>query len=423
MKKLKYIHLIALLAFSFIFQLTAAQDTTQQITPGRFNSATAQKKPYVILISIDGLRSDFVEKFNAKSLQAFGQSGVVADYMTSVFPSLTFPNHYSIVTGLYPAHHGLVDNTFFDEKANATYTMSDKKMVADPYWYGGTPLWVLAEKQQMVTASFYWVASEAPIENTQPTYFYNYNDKIKIEKRIAQVKAWLSLPAKTRPHLITFYMPDVDDAAHNYGPDSKQAEAAVQYIDHVIKQMNEAVSSLHLPINFVLVSDHGMALVNSQTPMRLPKAVDPTKFYVPSGSALLQLYAKDSTVIAPTYKALLKEANGYDVYLRENTPKDFHYNKTDDRFNRIGDIILVAKLPYTFSLSGRPSSPGKHGYDPRLPEMRASFLAWGPAFKSGKKIKEFENVHVYPLVAKILGLKYNQKTIDGKLSILRNALK
>jgi predicted AlkP superfamily pyrophosphatase or phosphodiesterase len=423
MKKLQYIHLTLLFAFSFIFQIAAAQDTTEQITAGRYNSVAAQKKPYVILISIDGLRSDFVDKFNAKSLQAYGKSGVVANYMTSAFPSLTFPNHYSIVTGLYPAHHGLVDNTFFDEKANATYTMSNKKMVADPYWYGGTPLWVLAEKQQMVTASFYWVASEAPIENTQPTYFYNYNDKIKIEKRIAQIKNWLSLPEKTRPHLITFYMPDVDDAAHNYGPDSKQAEAAVLYIDNVIKQMNEAISSLNLPVNFVLVSDHGMALVDSQNPIRLPKAVDPTKFYIPSGSALLQLYAKDTAAIIPTYQALLKEANGYDVYLKNNTPKDFHYNNADDRFNRIGDIILVAKLPYTFSLSGRPSSPGKHGYDPRLPEMRASFLAWGPAFKSGKKIKGFENVHVYPLVAKILGLQYDQKTIDGKLSVLKNTLR
>ena len=423
MKKLQYIHLTLLFAFSFIFQIAAAQDTTEQITAGRYNSVAAQKKPYVILISIDGLRSDFVDKYNAKSLQAYGKSGVVANYMTSAFPSLTFPNHYSIVTGLYPAHHGLVDNTFFDEKANATYTMSNKKMVADPYWYGGTPLWVLAEKQQMVTASFYWVASEAPIENTQPTYFYNYNDKIKIEKRIAQIKNWLSLPEKTRPHLITFYMPDVDDAAHNYGPDSKQAEAAVLYIDNVIKQMNEAISSLNLPVNFVLVSDHGMALVDSQNPIRLPKAVDPTKFYIPSGSALLQLYAKDTAAIIPTYQALLKEANGYDVYLKNNTPKDFHYNNADDRFNRIGDIILVAKLPYTFSLSGRPSSPGKHGYDPRLPEMRASFLAWGPAFKSGKKIKGFENVHVYPLVAKILGLQYDQKIIDGKLSVLKNTLR
>ena len=423
MKIFKNTRSLGLLFVVFVSTATIAQDTTQQITPNRYNSTDAQKKPYVILISIDGLRSDFVEKFNAPALQAYGKSGVVAEYMTSAFPSLTFPNHYSIVTGLYPAHHGLVDNTFFDEKANATYTMSNKKMVADPYWYGGTPLWVLAEKQQMVTASFYWVASEAPIENTQPTYFYNYNDKIKIEKRIAQVKEWLSLPAKTRPHLITFYMPDVDDAAHNYGPDSKQAEAAVLYIDNVIKQMNEAVSSLNLPVNFVLVSDHGMALVNSQTPMRLPNAVDPAKFYIPSGSALLQLYAKDSSVILPTYNALLKEAEGYDVYLKENTPKDFHYNKTDDRFNRIGDIILVAKLPYTFSLSGRPSSPGKHGYDPRLPEMRASFLAWGPAFKSGKKIKGFENVHVYPLVAKILGLQFDDKSTDGKLSVLKHTLK
>jgi len=423
MKKLKQIQLIALLAFSFIFQLVAAQDTTQQITPGRFNSADAQKKPYVILISIDGLRSDFVEKYHAKSLQAYGKSGIIADYMTSVFPSLTFPNHYSIVTGLYPAHHGLVDNTFFDEKANATYTMSNKKMVAEPYWYGGTQHWVLAEKQQMVTASFYWVASEAAIANTKPTYFYNYNDKIKIEQRIAQIKDWLSLPDKTRPHLITFYMPEVDDAAHNYGPDSKQAEAAVQYIDGVIKQMNEAVSSLHLPVNYILVSDHGMALVDSQNPIRLPKAVDPTKFYVPSGSALLQLYAKDTAAIIPTYQALVKEANGYDVYLKDNTPTNFHYSSLDDRFNRIGDIVLVAKLPYTFSLNGRPSSPGKHGYDPRLPEMRASFLAWGPAFKAGKKMNGFENVHVYPLIAKILGLQFDQKTIDGNLSVLKHTLK
>jgi len=423
MKKLKHIQLIALLTFSFIFQLVAAQDTTQQITPGRFNSSDAQKKPYVILISIDGLRSDFVEKYHAKSLQAYGKSGIIADYMTSVFPSLTFPNHYSIVTGLYPAHHGLVDNTFFDEKANATYTMSNKKMVADPYWYGGTPLWVLAEKQQMVTASFYWVASEAAIANTKPTYFYNYNDKIKIEQRIAQIKDWLSLPGKTRPHLITFYMPEVDDAAHNYGPDSKQAEAAVQYIDGVIKQMNEAVRSLHLPVNYILVSDHGMALVDSQNPIRLPKAVDPTKFYVPSGSALLQLYAKDTAAIIPTYQALIKEANGYDVYLKDNTPTNFHYSSLDDRFNRIGDIVLVAKLPYTFSLNGRPSSQGKHGYDPRLPEMRASFLAWGPAFKAGKKMNGFENVHVYPLIAKILGLQFDQKTIDGNLSVLKHTLK
>lgn len=423
MKILNDIRSIILLLLIFNVITVAAQDTTQQIVPGRFNSAAAQKKPYVIMFSIDGLRADFVDKYNATAVQGYSKNGVIADYMTSSFPSLTFPNHYSIVTGLYPAHHGLVDNTFFDEKANATYTMSNKKMVADPYWYGGTPLWVLAEKQQMLTASFYWVASETPILNTTPTYYYFYNDKIKIEKRIDQIKEWLRLPEKTRPHLITFYMPDVDDAAHNYGPDSKQAETALQYIDGVIKQINEAISSLHLPINFILVSDHGMALVNSQTPMRLPKAVDPAKFYVPSGSALLQLYAKDASAIKPTYQALLKEANGYDVYLKENIPKDYHYNNLDDKYNRIGDIVLVAKLPNTFSLSGRPSSPGKHGFDPRLPEMRASFRAWGPAFKSGKKIHGFENIHIYPLIAKILGLPFDEKTIDGRLSVLKHTLK
>ena len=400
-----------------------AQDTTQQIISGRKNSVTQMKKPYVIMISIDGMRTDFTELHQASFLQKASKEGVRAKYMIPSFPSLTFPNHYAIATGQYPSHNGLVDNSYFDKTTGAQYSMSNKKIVADPRFYGGTPIWVLAEKQQMLTASFYWVASETPILNTTPTYYYYYNDKIKIEKRINQIKEWLSLPEKTRPHLITFYMPDVDDAAHNYGPDSKQAEAAVQYIDNVIQQINTAVSSLNLPVNFILVSDHGMALVNSQTPMRLPKAVDPTKFYVPSGSALLQLYAKDISAIQSTYQALLKEANGYDVYLKENMPKAYHYNNLDDKYNRIGDIVLVAKLPNTFSLSGRPSSPGKHGYDPRLPEMRASFRAWGPAFKSGKKINGFENIHVYPLVAKILGLTFDEKTIDGRLSVLKHTLK
>jgi predicted AlkP superfamily pyrophosphatase or phosphodiesterase len=157
------------------------------------------------LISADGFRSDFSHKFEAKFLQSKESTGVKASYMQASYPTLTFPNHYSIVTGLYPAHHGLVDNTYLDVNSGQEYRMANKKMVGEGKWYGGTPLWVLAEKQQMMAASFYWVASEANIQDTYPSYYYVYNELIDIKSRIAQVKNWLSLPAEKRPHLITFY--------------------------------------------------------------------------------------------------------------------------------------------------------------------------------------------------------------------------
>ncbi len=165
--------ILAILFSTILF----AQDTTEQIMPGRKNSTVQQQKPYVILISADGFRHDFAEKYQATNLLQRRKKGATAAYMSPSFPSLTFPNHYTIVTGLYPAHHGLVDNSFWDLSRKQNYSMSDKSMVADPYWYGGTPLWVLAEQQQMVAASFYWVASESPIQNLPPTYHYFYNEK------------------------------------------------------------------------------------------------------------------------------------------------------------------------------------------------------------------------------------------------------
>ena len=161
-----------------------AQDTSQQVIAGRTNRKEQLKKPYVILISADGFRGDFADKYHAANIQRLSKQGVRAQYMLASFPSVTFPNHYSIVTGLYPAHHGLVDNTFYDTVRDTTYSMGNKKQVADAYWYGGIPLWVLAEQQKMVSASFYWVASESNIQGTKPTYYYNYNDKIEIPKQL-----------------------------------------------------------------------------------------------------------------------------------------------------------------------------------------------------------------------------------------------
>lgn len=394
-----------------------AQDTTQQITPGRYNSTEQQKKPYVILISADGFRHDFAEKYEASNLLSLRKEGVTAKYMSPSFPSLTFPNHYTIVTGMYPAHHGLVDNSFYDLSKNQVYGMHDKQMVADPYWYGGIPLWVLAEQQQMLSASFYWVASEAPIQGTPPTYYYYYNEKIGIDERITAIQQWLSLPEKVRPHFISFYFPEVDHAAHSFGPDSKETQDAVKFVDESIGRLNAVAKKSGLPVNFVFVADHGMAQVDYKNTIPYPK-LDADSFIINSGSAVLQVYAKEAKSIEPLYHRLQKEAKDYDVYLKKDVPDHLHYNIDDDKYDRIGDIILLARLPKIFSKEGKPTSPGKHGYDPSIPDMRASFQAWGPAFKKGLVIPGFENIHVYPMIADVLQLQYNPLLIDGKPEIL-----
>jgi predicted AlkP superfamily pyrophosphatase or phosphodiesterase len=361
-------------------------------------------------------------KYGAKFLQSREAKGVKAKAMIPSYPSLTFPNHYTIVTGLYPSHHGLVNNRFFDVATGKEYNMGNKKMVAEGKWYGGTPLWVLAEKQGMLSASFYWVASEADIQGIRPTYLYTYNESISIEQRIQAVKNWLSLPAEKRPHLITFYFPQVDHDAHEYGPEDPRVGDAVKWVDQSIAQLQAALDPLKLPINYVFVSDHGMTTVDTEHTLAKPAALDTAAFKVPSGDALLHVFAKIPAAI-PNALIELRKQNQFHTYLLDETPEYWHYRKSDDRFNRLGDILLVPNHPKIFNLGTRKTSPGKHGYDNHHPDMQASFQAWGPAFKSGVLIPAFENVHVYPLVGKILGLTIDESSIDGRMNQLIPILK
>lgn len=414
--------LSSLLLTLIIVSCLHAQDTTQKVIEGRRNDKSQINKPYVILISADGFRSDFTELYDATFLKTIAYKGVRANFMTPSFPSLTFPNHYSIVTGMYPAHHGLVDNTYFDKASGEEYRMGNKKMVGEGKWYGGTPLWVLAEKQKMLSASFYWVASEADIQNTRPTYYYVYNEKIDIATRIKAVKNWLSLPEEQRPHMITFYFPQVDHEAHNYGPNDAHVAEAVKFVDSSVNALQAELATLHLPINYIFVSDHGMTKVDNEKTMSMPAAIDTAAFRVPWGDALIHLYAKDKAKIEPTYEALKKDTS-ISVYKLDETPNYWHYKTSDDKYNRLGDLIVVPHLPKVFNFSTRKTTPGKHGFDNHTTDMRATFMAWGPAFKTGLRIDDFENVNVYPLVAHILGLKIDEKLIDGKLEILKKTLK
>ena len=413
---------LVLLPFLILVVDLLAQDTTQHIIPGRTNRIDHLQKPYIILISADGFRYDLADKFQAKNLIRLRTSGVAADYMIPVFPSLTFPNHYSIATGDYPVHNGIVDNTFFDPARNQIYGMGNRKMVEDSSWYSSTPLWVLAEKQEMLSASFYWVGTESAILGIRPTYYYKYNTQITMRDRIKDLRNWLVLPNEKRPHLITFYIPDVDHQEHEHGVNSRQAAEAVQYVDDAIDRLVRTVDSLNLPVNYIFVSDHGMADIDSVNTLRLPKTIDTSRFIILNSLAIVHMYARNKTDILPAYKILKSTAKNYDVYLAGKMPARWHYNKIEDRFNRVGDIILVARAPKVFKLRSGSLPAATHGFDPANPLMHATFYAWGPAFKTNLKIRGFENINIYPLIAEILQLKITDP-VDGKLNVLKPILK
>lgn len=386
--------------------LKTRQKTEQQVMPGRVNSPAQYDKPYVILISADGFRYDYIDKYNCVNLKKLSAGGVRAESMLPVYPSLTFSNHYSIVTGMYPAHHGLVDNTFYDPALQRRYSSSNAKEVTDSIWYGGEPLWVLAEKQQLLSAVFYWVGAEAPVQGILPTYWYHYGKDIQISDRLHAVKDWLTLPEEKRPHLIAFYFPEVDHEAHEHGPDSKETEAAVQFIDHSIGQLQTMLDSLKLPVNMIFLSDHGMVAVDTVNTLK-PPVIDTTKFMMTLGDMTAHIYSKaqDDIAVNALFQQLKSASDGYDVYLTAETPRHWNYNKENDRFGRLGDILLVPRYQRVFHWSKRRVNPGRHGYDPyKHKEMHASFYAWGPQIQSGKTIETFQNVEVYRLVAEILGL-------------------
>jgi predicted AlkP superfamily pyrophosphatase or phosphodiesterase len=377
----------------------------------------------VILISADGFRFDYAEKYEAKNLLELSNEGVRTEAMIPSYPSLTFPNHYTIVTGMYPSHHGIVNNYFYDPNRRAFYGMRDVKAVRDGSWYGGTPLWVLAEQEHMLTASFFWVASEADIKGILPTYYYNFNDSIPMDYRIQVVVDWLQLPPEKRPHLITFYISQADHAGHAYGPDAPETRQAVLFIDSTIRRLINAVKQTGLPVNFIFVSDHGMTKTDVDHALTMPAGIDTSKFIIPRGAELVELYAKNKADIAGTYDKLKKEQDNYTVYLKTNMPARLHYGNKDDVMDRIGDIILIPTWPRTFNFSKHKPDIGAHGYDPSLvKDMRATFYAWGPAFKNHLQIPPFENVNVYPIVTTILGLSYSEK-IDGTPAVAKAILK
>jgi len=407
------------------------QDVTPVITTDHgANSAAALKQHYVILVSLDGFRYDYAKKYDAKNLQALAAVGATApDGMIPAYPSLTFANHYTLATGLYPEHHGIVANSFYDPQRKQTYRLGDSATVTDGTWYGGTPLWVLAEQQGMRAACFFWPGSEAEIQGARPSYYLKYDDKLPNDKRVEQVLNWLRLPEERRPHLITLYFSEVDHQGHEHGPDSPEVAASVQVVDKEIGALEEGLKKLSLPVDVIVVSDHGMAKVQGDWITLDQYFPDAGAFEKIVGS---ELYAKSEADAERAYEGLHGKSDKFDVYRRAQMPPALH----DDSNARAGDPIVVTNGAYMVRFAAPPPSSsstsehmpaGMHGYDPaRVPEMKASFFAAGPDIRPGVSVPTFENVDIYPLVAKLLGLDISHlKTgaIDGDLRPLQLILK
>jgi predicted AlkP superfamily pyrophosphatase or phosphodiesterase len=389
------------------------------------NAPQQLSKPYVILVSLDGFRYDYAQKYHAKHLLALAAQGANApEGMLPAYPSITFPNHYTIITGLYPGHHGIVANKFYDPSRKEVYNYREPNSAVDGTWYGGTPLWVLAEQQGMRSASFFWAGSEAQIQGVRPSYYLKFEKSFPNSKRVEQVLAWLHLPPKQRPHFITLYFSDTDTAGHQYGPDSPQVSDAVRELDREIGRLVNGIKESKLPVDLIVLADHGMAKVKGPA-IYLDRYGLSLDSLAPIIGSIL--YPRSENYAEKAYETLLGKSSKFVVYRRAKPPVALHLPNNP----RAGDPVVVPTGPYFISVHGesqKPENPpvGMHGFDAnKVPEMKALFLAAGPDIRHGVVLKPFENVNVYPLIAKILGLDIaNLKTgpIDGKLSVLEGIL-
>jgi len=390
------------------------------------NSAWAQSQHYLVLVSLDGFRWDYARRDNATHLLGLARQGVWApNGMYPSYPSLTFPNHFTIVTGLYPEHNGIVANKFFDPARRASYSMYDQQAVNDGSWYSGTPFWSLAESQGMRTACLLWVACEAKIAGFRPSYYAHFDSKSQStpeaeQARIDDTVALLHLPAADRPHFIAIYYYEPDHTAHEFGPDSKETKDAALRMDALIGKLRTALQSTGLPIDLVVVSDHGMVKSEGNW-INLDQFADLTGFDTIDNL----LYGKTEEDRERVYNQLKRVSSQFMVYRLKNVPAGLNYNQNP----REGDPVIVATGPYAIRAhppsagqTDKPPKLGMHGFDPHLiPEMKASFFAAGPDLVQGKTVAPFDNVNLYPWMAHMLGL--NPPKSDGSLNILSGTLR
>ena len=376
----------------------------------------APRADLLILISIDGFRWDYLRKYDAPTLRALASGGVHATRMTSSFPTKTFPNHYTLVTGLYPSHHGIVDNHFFDPALGEFFHYNQAAAVRAAKWWGGEPIWITAVKQGRASACSFWVGSEAEIAGARPTFSRPFDAKISFDERLAEFAGWFALPETQRPAVVALYLEETNSAGHKFGPDSPEVAAAVMLLDARVGAIREKLRGQKIAANLLVVSDHGMTPISPDRVVVLDDYVDlaavQLEFEGPvaglrplSGDVVHLLRALENIPHATAYRA-------------EDLPARFHVTANP----RNPPVWIVAEEGWEVlrgslyrSIRAR-FQKGDHGFDPALTSMHALFIAHGPSFQSdGRVLAPVENIHLYHLMCAALGLAPAANDGDNRL--------
>lgn len=366
---------------------------------------------YVVLVSFDGCRWDYTQMYDTPNFAAMAASGVKAEKLIPAFPTKTFPNHYTIVTGLYPDHHGIINNSFYAPDLDKLYRIGDRSMVENPEFYGGEPIWNTAEMQHMISASFFWVGSEAPIGGIQPSYWKPYDGSIKFEDRVDTVIHWLKLPLEKRPRLVLLYFQQPDAVGHDFGPESKETAGVMEYLDSILGDLRRKIKQLPYgdKVNLIVSSDHGMASISPNRYVNIFEHLNHTWLKTPVGGNPVYLIDaadgfEDSVIVN------LNQVRGITAWRKRDIPSRFQYGNNQ----RISDVLVLADSSWSVGIKPEyGGNSGAHGYDNSNTDMHTIFYAEGPDFKNGYTQEAFENVDIYPLIAQILGLK--PAVTDGSL--------
>ena len=363
----------------------------------------AQERPVTLLISIDGFRPDYLDRGITPRLSKLKAEGVFAPMRPS-FPTKTFPNHNTLVTGLRPDHHGIVGNSMIDPaRPGQMFSLGDAKQALDPFWWeGAEQIWLTAEKQGVRTATAFWPGSEVANHNARPQDWLRFDQNISGVQRVNTVLDWLRRPSAIRPRFVTAYFDTVDMAGHRFGIASAEVNAAIAEVDARIAEIVDGLAAMNVPANIVIVSDHGMAAIDEARAIQLDTLIDRASYIaVETGpyAAIEPVTGTDNRVA----DALLKRHDHMICQRKEDMPKRLHYGQNA----RVAAIICLAEPGWSI-LSGVPLYPVKganHGWDNIMPDMNALFLATGPAIARGKVLPIFDNVDVYELLAALAGIK------------------
>jgi predicted AlkP superfamily pyrophosphatase or phosphodiesterase len=383
------------------------------------NAAGTEDRPIVIQVSIDGFRADYIQKINPPNLQKIIKAGIYSPGMLPSYPTHTYPNHFTLVTGRRPANHGILSNAFWDEARNEKFDAFDETGL-DGTWYQGDPIWNVVEKSGMIAHTNQWVASDLHVNGQDPTCYAPYSSKVNTAQRFSLVIDWLNLPAEKRPHYINTYVATIDTAGHAFGPDSQQVKDAVLEADRELGKLWDYIRQSDLPINLVITSDHGMQANFRDKVIFLGDKADLSGFKWGDKGAAVMLYHDDETRIQKAYKELKAKENNYKVYLRNEIPAELHLTNPD----RVGDILVISEAGYYMTdKTFTPDKPykiggGSHGWPTTNKSMHALFIAAGSNIAKSKVIPEFSNIDVYPFVMELLGVSTNV-SYDGTAETLR----